>query len=80
MPEVALGVVGVGSLGFHHARILRDLEGVRIVGVFDTEPDRLAEVSGELGVSTAKSLDALLEAAAGRSGPNAPLFDLPTRG
>lgn len=65
MSEVSLGVVGVGSLGFHHARILRELEGVRMVGVFDTDTDRLAEVSRELELPAAKSLEALLSVAGG---------------
>ena len=29
---VRIGVVGVGSLGFHHARILRDLPGTSMPG------------------------------------------------
>jgi len=65
MDPVALGVVGVGSLGYHHARILEALPGVRMVGAYDRDPTRLAEVSGTLGVPAAESLEALLAAADG---------------
>jgi predicted dehydrogenase len=65
MSQVALGVVGVGSLGFHHARILRDLEGVRMVGVFDTDSERLASVSNDLGVPVAKSAEELFSVSDG---------------
>ena len=55
-----VGVVGVGSLGFHHARILRDLPGAALVGFHDTDPERSASVSAELGVPAWASLDDLL--------------------
>ncbi|HEX9885470.1 MAG TPA: Gfo/Idh/MocA family oxidoreductase [Longimicrobiales bacterium] len=58
-----MGVVGVGSLGFHHARILRDLPGVEMVGIFDIRPERSREVSAELGVHACRSLDELLDRA-----------------
>ncbi|HEX2204266.1 MAG TPA: Gfo/Idh/MocA family oxidoreductase, partial [Longimicrobium sp.] len=45
-----VGVLGVGSLGFHHARILREVPGARMVGVHDASPERTAAVSQELGV------------------------------
>jgi NAD-dependent oxidoreductase involved in siderophore biosynthesis len=57
-----LGVLGVGSLGFHHARILRDLPGISFAGVFDTDAERLAQVSRELGVHAFASRQALLDA------------------
>jgi predicted dehydrogenase len=55
-----VGVVGVGSLGFHHARILREIEGVRMAGVFDASAERAAHVAAELGVPAFPSLDAFL--------------------
>jgi predicted dehydrogenase len=57
-----VGVVGAGSLGFHHIRILRDLPGVRFAGFFESKPERAAEVSKELGVTGHPTLDSLLEA------------------
>ena len=56
-----VGVVGVGSLGFHHARLLRALPGVQLVGVHDSRPARLAEVAAELEVAPFEDMDALVE-------------------
>jgi predicted dehydrogenase len=58
---IPIGVVGVGSLGYHHVRILRSLPGVRLVGVHDARPERLAEVASALEVDAEESLDALLD-------------------
>lgn len=58
--RLPVGVVGVGSLGFHHARILRDLPGVELVGIVDTDVDRAAHVAGELGLRSFAELDELL--------------------
>ena len=58
---LAVGVAGVGSLGFHHARLYRTLPGVRLVGVFDTRETRMREVASELGTTAYPSLEALLE-------------------
>jgi predicted dehydrogenase len=56
-----VGVLGVGSLGFHHARILREVPGAVMAGVFDDDPARLAHVASELGVRAFRSRDELLE-------------------
>ncbi len=61
MSKLKVGVVGVGSLGFHHARILREVEGAQLVGIQDTSPVRLAQVATELGVMAFDSMDALLD-------------------
>ncbi|MDQ3388911.1 MAG: Gfo/Idh/MocA family oxidoreductase, partial [Gemmatimonadota bacterium] len=55
-----VGVIGVGSLGFHHARILREIQGAALVGIFDTDHPRAEQVAGELGVPAFLSLDELL--------------------
>jgi predicted dehydrogenase len=60
--SVRAGVVGVGTLGFHHARILASLPRVRMAGVFDILGDRREEVAKELGVVAHPTLEALLDA------------------
>jgi len=61
-PEpLRVGVVGTGSLGFHHARILRDLPGVAMAGIYESRPERAREVEEELGVEARESLDGLLD-------------------
>ncbi len=59
--RLKVGVMGVGSLGFHHARILRELPGAELVGIHDTNPARLAEVGTQLGVPTFPALEALAD-------------------
>ena len=56
-----IGVIGVGSLGFHHARIARDLPGTTFAGVHDSRPERLAEVAAELGVAAHATMESLLD-------------------
>ncbi|HET6765511.1 MAG TPA: Gfo/Idh/MocA family oxidoreductase [Longimicrobiaceae bacterium] len=60
--RLRIGVIGVGSLGFHHARILREVPGAEMVGVYDASPERVAQVAAELGVRAFTSLDAFLGA------------------
>jgi predicted dehydrogenase len=60
---VPVGVVGVGSLGFHHARILREVAGARLAGVYDADPARAAKVGEELGVRVFPALEELLDEA-----------------
>ena len=47
MKEVLLkcGVIGVGYLGQHHARIYSELEGAILAGVFESDADRAREIS-----------------------------------
>ncbi len=44
------GVVGVGSLGQHHARIYTEIPGVELVGVVDADAARAEEIAGRHGV------------------------------
>lgn len=56
-----IGVIGVGSLGFHHARILAGMDAVDLVGIHDIRPDRLREVSEQLELTAIPELDRLLD-------------------
>ena len=55
-----IGVVGAGSLGYHHARILRDMPDVRLVGFVDDRPDRAAHVVAELGIRAYDTLGGIV--------------------
>jgi predicted dehydrogenase len=44
-----VGVVGVGHLGRHHARLYAAMPGVRLVGVADLDRDRAAAIAAEYG-------------------------------
>jgi predicted dehydrogenase len=50
MQPIKVAVVGVGYLGSIHARIYRELPTCSLVGVSDTDPLRLSQVSSEMGV------------------------------
>jgi predicted dehydrogenase len=56
---VRCGVVGVGSLGQHHARIYASLPQSELVGVFDADQRRAAEIAGKHGCRAFASLDEL---------------------
>lgn len=58
---VRVGVVGTGALGFHHTRLLRKIEGAELVGIYDVNAARAAQVASELGTTAYPSLDALLD-------------------
>ena len=51
MTPVRIGVVGVGHLGQHHARLLASMPDVTLVGVVDTRPGRADEIAAKYGVA-----------------------------
>jgi predicted dehydrogenase len=64
MSETTLtaAVVGTGHLGRHHVRILSRMPGVRFLGAYDADPDRLRAIAGEHGVTALPDLSAAREA------------------
>jgi predicted dehydrogenase len=60
--DVRVGVVGVGALGQHHARVYADLPGAELVGVHDALPDRAAQVADLYGARSFSGLRELLDA------------------
>lgn len=59
--RVRVGVVGTGALGFHHARLLRRMDGAEFAGIYDIDPRRAAEVATQLTTVAHPSLDSLLD-------------------
>ncbi len=55
-----VGVIGVGHLGRHHARILSNLEGVQLVAVADAKADRAQQVGGPLGARATTDIHDLI--------------------
>ncbi len=55
-----MAVIGVGSLGFHHARLLDAIETSELVGIHDADGARGAAVAEELGLRHFDDLDELL--------------------
>lgn len=54
------GVIGVGHLGQHHARIYSELENIDSVGIYDTDRKRAREIAEKNGCQVYDNLDELL--------------------
>ena len=48
MDKIRVGVIGVGALGQHHARVYAGMPDAVLVGVADTRPGRAAEIAAPL--------------------------------
>ncbi len=62
MSVIRAGVVGVGHLGYHHARIYHALDGVDLVGVAEPDAERRAKAEADFGTAGHATLAALLDA------------------
>lgn len=58
--RIPVGVVGVGTLGRHHARHLAQNPDAELVGVFDRDVPRARQVAAEVGAPAFTDLDDLL--------------------
>jgi len=59
MSNVRMAVIGAGSFGRHHVRLLSQMPGVDLVGIFDIDPERAAAVAHEFGCPVFPILDAV---------------------
>ncbi|MCC5833738.1 MAG: Gfo/Idh/MocA family oxidoreductase [Opitutales bacterium] len=57
--SLKVGVAGVGSLGQHHARLYAALPQAELVGVYDLNPERAAEIAERNGTQVFDSIEAL---------------------
>jgi len=57
--RLRVGVVGVGSLGEHHARLYAELPEAELVGVFDARPERAREIAAKYRTTAFDDLDRL---------------------
>jgi predicted dehydrogenase len=55
-----VGVIGVGALGWHHARHLAAMPEAELVGVYDIRPNRAREVAEAVGTRACRSREELL--------------------
>ena len=58
---IKAAVIGVGSMGFNHARVYAELSGVELVGVSDENSERAKLVAGKFGSQTFTDYRELLE-------------------
>ncbi|MBS1485196.1 MAG: Gfo/Idh/MocA family oxidoreductase [Opitutales bacterium] len=57
--KLRCGVIGVGFLGQHHARIYSQLEHTQLVGVFDSNSERAREIADKYSCKAFDSIDEL---------------------
>lgn len=55
--KLRCGVVGVGYLGQHHARIYSQLDSTTLVGVYDSNPERAKEIASLYGCKVFDSVE-----------------------
>lgn len=59
--EIRTGVIGVGALGRHHARLYRFIEKAEVTGIYDSNPDQAQKISSEFGIPVFTTIPELLE-------------------
>ncbi len=58
-PTLRVGVAGTGYLGEHHVRIYSELDGCELVGIYEVNDARAAEISDKYGCRRFASLEEL---------------------
>ncbi len=61
MKPLRVGVIGVGHLGQHHARLYASLPGSALVGITDADPRRAKEIAERHGTAVYDDVGALLQ-------------------
>lgn len=59
MTNIRMGLIGIGSMGRHHARVIRETEGMDLVAVADAAGDKFGVAKG---LEVLPDVDALIEA------------------
>lgn len=59
--RIKIGVVGVGHLGRLHVKQLKQIPEAQVSGIYDIDPRRMAEISGEMGVNCYQTFHDLLK-------------------
>jgi predicted dehydrogenase len=58
---IRYGILGVGHLGRFHALQAKEIESCKLSSIYDLSPERLAEVSKEIAIDKASSIDNFLD-------------------
>lgn len=61
--RLRVGVIGTGSLGRHHVRILASLPGAELVGIYDQKPETAAALAEEHKTVSCRSVEELCDKA-----------------
>jgi len=57
---VKVGVIGVGHLGQHHVRVFKEIPNCELIGIYDQNKERAAEISQRYEVRAFSEYEALL--------------------
>ncbi|MBC8213904.1 MAG: Gfo/Idh/MocA family oxidoreductase [Candidatus Marinimicrobia bacterium] len=58
--QVKIGVIGVGYLGNYHVQQLQQIENSIVVGIYDSDKNRLSKISNDYSVKAFSDIDDLL--------------------
>lgn len=56
-----IAVAGTGAFGRNHIRVLKEIEGAQLTGIYDIDPHSAAAAAAEFGVIAFESLEALAQ-------------------
>mgnify|MGYP006279641467 CR=1 FL=1 len=56
-----VGVVGVGHLGKHHARIFNNMKDIKLIGIFDQDKQKAEKIAEKHSVEIFKTYDTMLD-------------------
>ena len=59
--KIKTGVIGVGALGRHHARLYKLVEKADIVGIYDSNPEQAQKISLEFNIPVVETIPELIE-------------------
>jgi predicted dehydrogenase len=61
-PPIKTGVIGVGHLGYHHARLYTTIEGAELVGICDSRSEHGAKIAEEFDTTYFATVQELIDA------------------
>ncbi len=61
MDNIKVGVIGVGHLGMHHARVYTEILGAQLVGAVDINEERAHAVCEPLGVAAYNGIESFIK-------------------
>ena len=59
---IDVGVIGVGAMGQHHARVYSELDAARLIGIADADRERAREIADEYGTEALNQTDLISNA------------------
>lgn len=60
--QIKVGVLGVGALGRHHARLYQQCANARLMGIYDRNPDQAKKIADELETPHFATIEELADA------------------